>query len=183
MLVGGVELLRERGPAGVTIDAVLARTRTPRGSVYHHFPGGRQQIVGEALEMSGSAISAIIQESAQDGPASAFAHLIAFWKKLLRENDFEAGCPVVAVAIAGSAQDDHRDRAREIIGGWLGTIADSLVRTGATPARARTLATLVVSSVEGAVVLCRTTRSTAPLDDVAGELRHLFADLDRRPAE
>ena len=53
MLVSAAEVMRERGAAGVTIDAVLARSGAPRGSVYYHFPDGRNQILTEALRYSG----------------------------------------------------------------------------------------------------------------------------------
>ena len=61
MLVSAAELLRERGVAGVTIDAVLARSGCPRGSVYHHFPRGRDQILSEALQFAGAKITTIIE--------------------------------------------------------------------------------------------------------------------------
>ena len=53
MLDSTALLLRERGVGGVTVDAVLAHSGAPRGSVYHHFPGGRNQLLLEALEASG----------------------------------------------------------------------------------------------------------------------------------
>ena len=67
MLISAAEVLRERGAAGVTIDEVLARSGAPRGSVYYHFPGGRNQILTEALQFAGEAITGLIDEAAQKG--------------------------------------------------------------------------------------------------------------------
>ena len=64
MLISAAEVMRERGAAGVTIDEVLARSGAPRGSVYYHFPDGRNQILAEALRYSGDAITAMIDDAA-----------------------------------------------------------------------------------------------------------------------
>ncbi|WP_439956311.1 TetR/AcrR family transcriptional regulator, partial [Mycobacterium avium] len=64
MLASAAEVMRERGAAGVTIDAVLARSGAPRGSVYYHFPDGRNQILAEALRYSGDSITALIDQAA-----------------------------------------------------------------------------------------------------------------------
>ncbi|EUA43106.1 bacterial regulatory s, tetR family protein [Mycobacterium xenopi 3993] len=69
MLVTAAEVLRERGAAGVTIDEVLTRSGAPRGSVYYHFPNGRNQILTEALRYSGEAITAAIDTAADQGAA------------------------------------------------------------------------------------------------------------------
>ena len=67
MLVSAAEVLRERGAAGVTIDEVLTRSGAPRGSVYHHFPQGRNQILTEALQYAGEAITTVIDNAAENG--------------------------------------------------------------------------------------------------------------------
>ncbi|WP_067539385.1 TetR/AcrR family transcriptional regulator [Nocardia crassostreae] len=171
MLLGGVELLRERGTAGVTIDAVLARTGAPRGSVYHHFPGGRRQLLSETLELAADAIAAIIEEAAATGPAHTLRRFVGFWRNLLQASDFQAICPAVAVAVSGT--DDDRALHPEvaaIFGRWRAALTASLTATGVPEARAGSLATLTISSVEGAIVLCRATRSLRPLDEIAAEL-------------
>ncbi|MFD6454857.1 TetR/AcrR family transcriptional regulator, partial [Nocardia sp. NPDC060220] len=102
MLGSAIELLRERGAAGVTVDAVLARSGAPRGSVYHHFPGGRAQIMTESLTLAGDTISALIEEAAERGAAGVLAGIAEFWTAILLTSDFEAGCPVVSVAVGGA---------------------------------------------------------------------------------
>ena len=71
MVLAAVELLRERGVDGVTLDDVLSRSGAPRGSIYHHFPSGRAQIIEEAAQLSGDAISRLISNAAPSGPATS----------------------------------------------------------------------------------------------------------------
>ena len=73
MLVSAAEVLQERGAAGVTIDEVLTRSGAPRGSVYHHFPEGRNQILTEALHYAGEAITTVIDDAAEKGESSWYA--------------------------------------------------------------------------------------------------------------
>jgi TetR/AcrR family transcriptional repressor of lmrAB and yxaGH operons len=174
MLVSGAELLRERGAAGVTIDAVLARSGAPRGSVYHHFPGGRNQLLTEALHFAGDAITAKIDNAAADGGYFLLRQFVEFWDHLLSESDFTAGCPVVAAAI-GSADDEPQltDVAGDIFTRWRAALSQAFVSDGFEPTAAESLATMCIASLEGAVILCRSTRSSAPLHDVASHVEFL----------
>jgi TetR/AcrR family transcriptional repressor of lmrAB and yxaGH operons len=177
MLASAVELLRERGAAGVTVDAILARSGAPRGSVYHHFPGGRNQIMAEALELAGDAITAIINESSAGGPLSALRTFSALWTQLLRGSDFTAGCPVVAAAVGGAPEDQQLVPAvAEIFTRWHDALVEALISAGAAQTRAARLATMSVAAVEGAVILCRAARSTQPLEDVMAELELMLAE-------
>ena len=99
MLLSAVDLMRERGAAGVTIDAVLERSGAPRGSVYYHFPGGRAELVADALDLAGASITALIEGASGDGAIQALHRFSAFWASVLRDSDFAAGCPVVSVAV------------------------------------------------------------------------------------
>jgi TetR/AcrR family transcriptional repressor of lmrAB and yxaGH operons len=97
MLLSAAEVMRERGAAGVTIDEVLTRSGAPRGSVYYHFPEGRNQILTEALRFAGDAITATIDGA--EGGIPLVRNFVEFWEQSLAESDFNAGCPVVAAAI------------------------------------------------------------------------------------
>src|SRR6202000_2168423 len=105
MLVSAAEVMRERGASGVTIDAVLARSGAPRGSVYYHFPEGRTQILTEALRYSGDAITAPLDASTNHGSREMLREFIDLWERLLTDGDFHAGCPVVAAAISSDESD------------------------------------------------------------------------------
>lgn len=178
MLDSAVLLLRERGAAGVTVDAVLAHSGAPRGSVYHHFPGGRNEMVLGAVRQAGDHISAMVTEAAADGDVRVMVErLVAFWKRSLTKTDYRAGCPAAAMAMDSRDVPDAAGVVREIFTRWQDGIADALSAGGVETARARRLATVVVSAIEGAIILCRAHRDLAPLDDVLTEIAPL---LERR---
>lgn len=177
MLASAVALLSRTGTAGTTVDAVLADSGAPRGSVYHHFPGGRSEIVLDAVRLAADSIEGLIERAARDGaaPAEVLAAFAALWRRRLLDSDYQAGCPVLALAVAGPAEaEPARDLVAAALTGWQRGFADLLVARDTSPDRARRLAALVVSSVEGAVVLCRAQRSTQPLDDVVTEVSALL---------
>jgi AcrR family transcriptional regulator len=175
MLISAAEVLRERGAAGVTIDEVLARSGAPRGSVYHHFPEGRNQILSEALQYAGEAITEVIDEAAVNGGMFLVRKFVVFWEELLVESDFAAGCPVVAAAIA-SAHDEPQltTVAGTIFRHWRDALTRAFVADGFEDTDAASLAITCIASLEGAVVLCRSTRSVDPLRDVAAQLEFLI---------
>ena len=175
MLVSAAEVLRERGAAGVTIDEILARSGAPRGSVYYHFPDGRNQILTEALQHAGDAITEIIDEAATQGGMYLVHRFVEFWKDLLVESDFTAGCPVVAAAI-GSADEEPQliNVAGGIISRWRDALTRAFVSDGFDESDAASLAIMCIASLEGAVVLCRSTRLVDSLLDVAGQIEFLI---------
>jgi AcrR family transcriptional regulator len=172
MLLSAAEVMRERGAAGVTIDEVLTRSGAPRGSVYYHFPEGRNQILTEALRFAGDAITATIDGS--KGGIPLVRNFVEFWERTLADSDFNAGCPVVAAAI-GSADDEPALTlvAGEIFDSWRAALSRAFVADGFEEADARSLAVTCIAALEGAVVLCRSTRSADPLRDVAQQLEFL----------
>ncbi|MET9215623.1 MULTISPECIES: TetR/AcrR family transcriptional regulator [unclassified Nocardia] len=183
MLYSAVELLRERGAAGVTVDAVLARSGAPRGSVYHHFPGGRAQIMTESLTLAGDTIGTIIDQAAARGSRTALRSIGEFWTAILRSSEYEAGCPVVSVAVGGSSEDRHlRPEIAEILRRWHRALDAALTADGVDPARAGRLATMAIAAVEGAVILCRVDGSTEPLDEVLAELETMLGAATGRAA-
>jgi TetR/AcrR family transcriptional regulator, lmrAB and yxaGH operons repressor len=175
MLISAAEVLRERGAAGVTIDEVLARSGAPRGSVYYHFPEGRNQILTEALRYAGGALTDVIDEAAAKGGMYLVRRFVAFWEDVLVESDFTAGCPVVAAAI-GSADDEPQltTVAGSIFSRWRDALSRAFVSDGFDEPCASSLAIMCIASLEGAVVLCRSTRSVDPLRDVAEQVEFLI---------
>jgi TetR/AcrR family transcriptional repressor of lmrAB and yxaGH operons len=176
MIDSAVALLRERGAAGVTVESVLARSGAPRGSVYHHFPGGRSELILAAARRAGDYVAAMIDESVADNdPHAALDRFAQFWKHALTATGYLAGCPIVALAV-----DSHQDPpeaaklVRDIFTRWHLGLESLLAAHGFPAERARRLAILVVSAIEGAVILCRTHRDTGPLDDVLAELTPLL---------
>lgn len=175
MLESAAQVLRERGAAAVTIDEVLARSGAPRGSVYHHFPEGRRQILREALEYAGLEITTAIDAAADESAAALLRQFVQFWEQSLLASDYTAGCPVLAAAV-GSGQDEQQLTAvaGEIFSRWRAASRQAYVREGFEPADATALADITISAMEGAVVLCRSTHSLDPLHAVAQQIEFLI---------
>ena len=174
MLVSAAQVMRERGAAGVTIDEVLARSGAPRGSVYYHFPDGRNQILTEALRYSGDSITSMIDDAAGWGAKALLREFVEFWVRQLSDGNFTAGCPVVAAAI-GSDDDDPKlsTDAGVILGRWCTALTRAFVNDGFDDAGAASLAVTSIAALEGAIVLCRSTRSADPLRQVGDQLEFL----------
>jgi TetR/AcrR family transcriptional regulator, lmrAB and yxaGH operons repressor len=175
MLVSAAQVMRERGAAGVTIDEVLARSGAPRGSVYYHFPDGRNQILTEALRYSGDSITAMIDDAAGWGARALLREFVEFWQRLLTDADFTAGCPVVAAAI-GSNDDDPKLSAEAgvILGRWCTALTGAFVNDGFADDDAASLAVMAIAALEGAIVLSRSTRCVQPLSQVGEQLEFLI---------
>lgn len=172
--MSAIELLAERGVAGVTVDEVLARSGAPRGSVYHHFPGGRAQLVEDSVRRAGEVISDLMRAAVDSGKdtSQVLRAIVRFRKKLLEQTDFNAGCPVAA---AVETNETTTAIAQAAFAEWEELIKLSLVSDGFAPDRARQLASVCVSAIEGAIVVSRSERNTRPLDDALAELELLIA--------
>jgi AcrR family transcriptional regulator len=174
MVVSAVALMREQGVGAASFSRVLERSGAPRGSIYHHFPEGKAQLVEEATRYAGEYIAAGLAAALQsDDPVAAIRGFTASWKRILERWDYGAGCTVVAAALEGDRTPGAREAARDAFAGWQELLAGAFVEQGVAEERARSLAALTVASVEGAVVLARAERSPEPLERVAAELSAL----------
>lgn len=172
MIVSAALLMRERGARATSLDAILAHSGTPRGSVYHHFPGGRKQLLREATEYAGDYVTRRLEWEGGDDPLAPLEALFDEYCRNLLNSDFRAGCPVVAVAIEASDEGaDLRDCTMAAFEGWRRAIAGSIERSGVAPARADELAMHALAACEGAIILSRAYRDLEPLQRVRRELR------------
>ncbi len=176
MIQSAGTLLRERGLAGTSFREVLAHSGAPRGSIYHHFPEGKNQLVEEAVRAAGEAGGQMIAAGSATGdPVATLRTFIRLWGLGLEASDYEAGCPLVAVTTAASTDEPGlRAAAAGAFGTWHDALAAGLRDAGLSRARARRLATTILAAVEGAVILCRAEHSGRPLKDVGAELELLL---------
>ncbi|WP_234356785.1 TetR/AcrR family transcriptional regulator [Streptomyces sp. NBRC 110028] len=184
MILSAAALLREHGASATSIDRVLAHSGAPRGSVYHHFPGGRTQLIDEAVALAGDFIAGLIAAATQaDDPVRAVDAFFALWRDRLVESGFRAGCPIVAVAV--ETNDDAPQLARSaatVFARWREALAVLFIRHGLTEERGRRLGAFIIAAVEGAVIMCRAEQSTAPLEAAAAEIHDLLLNaLPQRP--
>jgi AcrR family transcriptional regulator len=178
MIRSAAVLFRQRGIEGTSFSDVLDHSGAPRGSIYHHFPGGKAQLAEEATRYAGDYIAAGLIAALDDGePVVAIRRFTSFWLDLLREADFAAGCPVVAAAVEGDRTPGARSAAGAAFERWHELLATALERRGLPADRARSVASLTIAATEGAIVLARAQRTTEPLEDVAAELERLVASL------
>ena len=185
MVVSTALLIRERGAHATAIADVLEHSGAPRGSAYHYFPGGRSQLLSEAVDYAADHIARTLAE-APTGVAMLDT-VATFYRRGLLDSDYRAGCPVLAVAVEAGDPDAGTatavDRAAAAFQRWQTLIAQRLVTDGIAEKRAAELATLALSSLEGALVLARAARATEPLDVVHRQLRDLIhtATPERKP--
>jgi AcrR family transcriptional regulator len=173
MVASAALLIRERGAHPTAIADVLEHSGAPRGSAYHYFPGGRTQLLCEAIDYASDQIAARLSKA--DSAAALLDGMIAGFRKQLLSSEFRAGCPVVAVAVeAGEpagTESPVQERAAAAFRRWTGQIVGRLRDDGAAAERAEELGMLIISSIEGAVVVARATRDVKPLDLIHRQLR------------
>ncbi|MDG4666760.1 TetR/AcrR family transcriptional regulator [Mycobacterium sp. 236(2023)] len=179
MVISAALLIRERGAHPTAIADVLEHSGAPRGSAYHYFPGGRTQLLCEAVDYAGE----FMADRLSQAPSSldALDGLFDTYRKQLERSDFRAGCPVVAVAVESGdpakpgQAEPVIDRAAAAFERWRGVIARRLAADGVAGAEAAALAMLVLTSFEGAIVVARAARDLEPLNVVQAQLRSLIS--------
>jgi AcrR family transcriptional regulator len=172
-------LFRERGVGGTGLRDVVEHAGAPRGSLQHYFPGGKEQLLVEAMawmaERAARPLRAELAASEPRSPSEVVSGVLDRFRELLTLTGFRGGCPIVA-GVADASWDSAAvaDAAREAFATWLAPLQEALVRGGVTPVRAERLALLVVSAAEGAVLVSRARRDFTALDAVQEELQLLL---------
>jgi AcrR family transcriptional regulator len=169
MIEGATRLLAERGLQETSFSEVLALTGAPRGSIYHHFPDGKDQLVGEALQLAGERAIALLESMRGRSAVEVTEFFLAMWRTLLTRTDFRVGCSVVAVTVATDSAE-LTEKTAAVFRGWRTRLAELLGEGGVPAEQACRLATTVIAGSEGAVVLSRSERSIEVFDLVAAQL-------------
>ena len=180
MVASAAELLRQNGVAGTGFRDVVEHSGTPRGSIAHHFPGGKRQLVAEAVRLSGATAAAMMRRAEEEGPSVALARICDSFRTALIASDYAAGCPVGAVAQEEWREPELRDAASEVFDEWRAIMRSLMQDQGVEKERAEDLADLTVSAFEGALLMCRIDRSTVPLDRVERLLGPMLDDASGR---
>jgi AcrR family transcriptional regulator len=173
MVFSAMQLFREFGYSGTGFRDVVAHSEAPRGSIYHHFPGGKAELGVDAVALGAAFVDRALQEALGGvDPAEGFAAFLAWWIDFLEARNFEAGCPVLAVAAESHPEAPQlAAAAAAAFGGWENTLSGALRDAGVAPQTSDELATLVLAAVEGAMVMCRATHDRGPLIRVGRQLR------------
>lgn len=165
-LAAAAALFRSQGYHGTALQDILAAAGSPRGSLYFHFPGGKEEIGSAALTQSGETVRKTIAQAAESSvDAETFlTRVIRAMATNLEKSNFRDGCPIATTALETSAQSEVLGAAsRAAFQTWELEIKRGLFRCGLPAGDADLIATLVLSQLEGALLLARTYRSLEPL--------------------
>lgn len=158
--------IERRGYFGTGLNQILTDSDTPRGSLYFHFPGGKDELVAAAVTRSTGSIEAAIQDADMTDPAAAITGLLTLLGDRLEESGWVCGCPIATVALEVAGENDTVQRAcAEVYERWTQALRVILRATGR--ADADDLAVTLLALAEGGLVLAQAQRSRAPLDSIA----------------
>jgi AcrR family transcriptional regulator len=164
------ELFRRQGFAGTGVKQIVAEASAPFGSLYHFFPGGKEQLGAEVIRWSGALYGQLIDAFFLPGKdvVAATRQFFLAAGETLRETDYADACPIATVALeVSSTSEPMREACSDVFNSWVDGATDRLVESGLPRRRSRALAISMLASLEGAFVLSRAMRSTEPLE-IAG---------------
>lgn len=183
------ELFRRQGYTGTGVKQIVAEASAPFGSLYHFFPGGKEQLGAEVVRWSGALYGQLIDAFFLPGadPVTATRKFFAGAAETLIETDYADACPIATVALeVASVNEPMREACADVFNGWIEGATGRLVQAGLPRKRSRALAISMIASLEGAFVLARALRSTEPLEAagnaVSAEVREAVAAAEARRA-
>jgi len=173
MLESAADLFRKQGYHATGLNQLVAAGGAPKGSLYFHFPGGKEQLAAEALRLSAERLGAEMAEAAGAAPdvAGAIGAIVHLLGGELRESGYERGCPLAGVTQDAAATSDLiRQACADGYASWRALLAAFLTAKGLAAERADELATVTIASIEGGLLLAKAAHDTAPLRAVADHL-------------
>jgi AcrR family transcriptional regulator len=174
MVQSAAVLIRARGVEATSFSDVIAHSGAPRGSIYHHFPGGKEQLTEAAIRWTSDEILAYLRAAPDGPPAAVLAHFIGLWRNSVAASNGSSGCPIAGVAVDTAAGAAVMVAARDAFRAWSDLLASQLTNAGLAAGRAASIASTSLACMEGALILCRAEQSSAPLEIAAAELVHLL---------
>lgn len=183
------KLLQHRGYHGTALSDILDASGAPRGSLYFHFPGGKDELALEATRAAIEETTGFLQQSIAEArtPAKAVRCFVDATARLMHESGYTFGCPVAPIILDGSTELGQFDElCRRTLKRWTEMLHHAFATSGIPARRAARLALLVVVSIEGALLMARAYRDCAPITELAAELEAIVAAAlprRRRPAQ
>ncbi|MFF0588991.1 TetR/AcrR family transcriptional regulator [Streptomyces sp. NPDC003781] len=179
MVFSAAQLIRRHGVDATGMRDVAAHAGAPRGSLQHYFPGGKDQLVGEALQWAGryaaARVARFLGDMDRPTPSGLFAAMVRQWTDEYETQGFAAGCPVAAATVdCAESSEATRRAAADAFAAWTRPVAGALVGMGVPAERSGPLATLMISALEGAILMARAERDVRALTTVARELGPLL---------
>jgi AcrR family transcriptional regulator len=183
ILGASAELFRKQGYAATGVKQIVAAAQAPFGSVYHFFPGGKEQLGAEAIRVSGALYEQLIPAVFDHAPdtVTGVRDFFRLAGEHLRETDYVDACPIATIALEiSSTSETLRIACAEVFESWIAAGTGRFEQAGLPAEKSRELTIAMLNALEGAFVLARATRTTEPLR-VAGEL--VAASVDTALAE
>jgi TetR/AcrR family transcriptional repressor of lmrAB and yxaGH operons len=183
MIETTARLLQHRGYYGTSLSDILDASGAPRGSLYFHFPGGKDQLVIEATRATVAIASAELELALQEAktPGQGVRRYAEAAAELLCDSEFTFGCPVAPVILDATGENGELAQlCRQALDDWTAAIRKALIAAGQGRARAERLATMAIAAIEGALMIARARRDEVVLRQIGEELERL---LDAAPAE
>jgi len=181
MVEAGEQLLSERGYGHVTMIEVIDRAEAPRGSIYYHFPGGKEELAAKVVaKVAGDTVDMVDRAAARThNPTEFLLRLIDRHRTRLEKSDFALGCPMVGIMVNACSQSEPlRTAVADAFSSWTTAIAQGLTSKGVRPAVAQHAAATFVAGVEGAILVSRTTRSVASFSLLADTVPALLTSTE-----
>jgi AcrR family transcriptional regulator len=179
MVRSAAQLIRRKGVSGTGMREIVAEANAPRGSLQHYFPGGKEELVSGALLWVGGVAARRTERCRREleppTPSAFLASIVDGWGRDLTNEDFTAGCPLVAAAAdSASTSEQLRNVLQRAFDGWLQPVAESLADLGVPRERCDDLALVIISALEGAIILARIRRDLTPFDALVRQLGPLL---------
>jgi AcrR family transcriptional regulator len=179
MVRSAAQLIRRKGVSGTGMREIVTEADAPRGSLQHYFPGGKEELVSDALlwmgDVSARRIRRCLRQLESRNPSALLSAIVDTWQLDLTNERFSAGCPLVAAAADSAGTSPQlRQVIRQAFDGWLEPLAESLVEVGVPLDRSDNLAVVIIAALEGAIILARVRRDLTPFDALVRELGPLL---------
>ena len=179
MIQGAIALLAERGVQGTSFAVVTEATNTPRGSIYHHFPGGKNELIEEAVRSIGGLVTALIDAVDAETPADVVEVFFESWRAALHASNFDGNCAVANTAIGAGEDDSLRVASHRVFEKWHASLTSAFLRSGADTLASNDHATVCIAAAEGALIMGRASRDDSMFDVLSRQLKLLVGASGR----
>jgi len=174
LILSALDLLRTQGLAATSVREVAKHAQAPLGSTYHYFPGGKSQIVKEALIFSGNtALEQLDKALNQYGVRKGITVFITWWADMVQASNFEAGCPLMSVLMETGSDPEkvqYVEIVKQILNVWKLRLIQAFEQESICLEQSNQISMNIIASLEGAILLCRAWGNVTPLKAIAEQL-------------
>jgi TetR/AcrR family transcriptional regulator, lmrAB and yxaGH operons repressor len=183
MIETTASLVHRRGFYGTSLNEILTESGAPRGSLYYHFPGGKEELVLEATRQGIASVTQLLKEVLSDSPeiADGVRAFVEAAAHVLGDSGYVFGCPVAPIVLDSPESSALAEVCQEAFEEWEQVLVEGLGSAGIERGHAESLATMIVCGLEGGLILARARRDTTSLDAVAQELASMVRSAQPRP--